>query len=137
MLRSENGFTLIELVLVLTLISILAIGVAAPRFVDVQSAANSAQRDATAAAIYDGLQAYFSDAIVNSSGAYPATLDAAPVGACVLQGDLNQLCFSSVLQIGVTRNWNKTGAQTYTHTGTNSEFTYNDVTGSFVCTANC
>lgn len=137
MCKNQSGFTLIELILVLALITILAGAYAMPLYINVQAQAWQAQRNATAAAVYDGLQSEFSDAILSNTGAYPNTLDIAPIGACVLRADLDEYCFSEVLQLGVTQNWNKTGNLTYLHTGTNSTFTYDDANGTFLCTGNC
>lgn len=128
---------MIELILVLVLITILAGTYAMPAYISVQTQAWQAQRDSTAAAVYDGLQAAFSDAALNSTGTFPNTLDAAPIGACVLRADLDEYCFSEVLQLGVTQHWNKTGDRTYLHTGTNSTFVYDESNGTFLCTGNC
>lgn len=135
--RDQQGFTLIEVLLVITLMGIIFAYVVGPQYVDLQQEAFEVQRDSTAIAVRDGIHGAFSDAVLNGGGTWPANLDSAPVGACVTQADSNQMCFAAVLQIGVVRDWNKAGPLTYVHTPTGSSFFYNPAAGTFVCTAGC
>lgn len=64
-MKSQNGFTLIELVIVIVLLGVLA-AIAVPRFINLQDDALRAQRDATAAAITSAMNINYAACAVNN-----------------------------------------------------------------------
>ena len=74
-INNQKGFTLIELVLVITILGILAVA-ALPSFIDITSQATTASRDGVVGAIREGLAIQYSyDLVINpTSAAYPTTL---------------------------------------------------------------
>lgn len=75
MFRGKRGFTLIELVMVITILGILAV-VAVPRFIDLREDAREASRHGVTAAIESGAQiSRAKDLIDGGAGTYPATWD--------------------------------------------------------------
>ena len=129
MFRKSAGFTMIELVIVITLLGILAV-VALPRFVNLTTTARQSARDGVTGSIRSGVALFrANDLVTGGSGAYPATLDAAANGACVN-------CFTTVLEQGVSdTHWSKNGlAYTYDDgdpATPNITYTYNPATGAF------
>jgi MSHA pilin protein MshB len=120
----RKGFTLIELVLVITILGILAVS-ALPSFINISTQAEQASRDGVSGAVRAGIALQrANDLVVNGPpGVYPATLDAAAVAAC---GAAN-LCFTGVLTQGVAdASWRKTVAApaTYTFSDGTTTFTY-------------
>jgi prepilin-type N-terminal cleavage/methylation domain-containing protein len=127
-LNSQSGFTLIELVLVITILGILAIA-AAPSFIDITADAQQSQRDGVAGAVREGINLQYANTLVSTgTGSYPATLDGAADGACTSAN----ACYGSVIKDVVTSAWTKAGL-TYTHDVTGSVFTYDPANGSFDC----
>jgi MSHA pilin protein MshA len=133
---NKKGFTLIELVLVITILAIVAIS-ALPNFTDVTTKAEAASMDTVVGAIQTGLQIYRSnDMTVNGPpGTYPAQLD--PVTANTACASSSP-CFGAILisPVGDFRNgrgWTKVsdtsysfndGSQTYS-------YTYDPAAGTF------
>lgn len=64
-MKSQSGFTLIELVIVIVLLGVLA-AIAVPRFVNLQDDALIAQRNATAAAITSAMNINFAECALNN-----------------------------------------------------------------------
>lgn len=64
-MKNQNGFTLIELVIVIVLLGVLA-AIAVPRFVNLQDDALLAQRNATAAAITSAMNINFAECALNN-----------------------------------------------------------------------
>lgn len=131
MVRKTGGFTMIELVLVISILGILAVA-ALPSFINVSTQARQASRDGVTGAVRSGIALYrANDLVVNGApGIYPATLDAANAAAC---GAAN-LCFGTVLAQGIGDNrWTKNSGTQYTYNDGTSNFvyTYSSVTGSF------
>lgn len=130
-LNNQKGFTLIELIMVITILGILAVA-AAPSFIDLTSQATSATVSGVAAAVQDGINMTYAQNAANGSAAFPTSLGSETDGnTCDTTG-----CFGSVLQQPITdANWTRTNATTYSYSdGTNSySCTYNTTTGVFTC----
>src|SRR3990167_3888441 len=112
MLRKQKGFTLIELVLVISILGILAIA-ALPSFINVSTQARQASRDGVVGAVRSGIALFrANDLVVNGPpGNYPAALDGAANAAASAANPI----YGSVLQSAVADGaWAKTAADVYT-----------------------
>lgn len=128
---TNKGFTLIELVLVITILGILAVA-ALPSFINVSTQARQASRDGVSGAVRSGIALFrANDLVVNGPpGIYPATLDAA-LNAAAAPGNP---IFTNVLSQGVADGrWTRVSATSYTYNdGTNTfTYTYTPANGSF------
>lgn len=131
-MKDRRGFTMIELVLVITILGILAVS-ALPNFIDVATKARQASRDGVSGAVRAGIALYRADDLVRNGppGIYPAALDAVANGAACAPG---AACFSTVVTNGITDGrWSKTNGTTYVYNDGTSSFTYTYSTanGSF------
>lgn len=131
MLRKTKGFTLIELVLVITILGILAVA-ALPTFINVSTQARQASRDGVSGAVRSGIAMFrANDLVVNGPpGIYPATLDGAAAGAAAP----GNLVFDTVLSQGIADGrWSKTNGTTYVYNDGTTAFTYtyNAANGTF------
>lgn len=129
----RKGFTLVELILVITILGILAVS-ALPRFIDVTTEAEQASRDGVVGAVRAGIALFRADDLVTNGapGNYPATLDG--VAADTDCGPTTA-CFDTVLTSGVTDdNWHKVTDTQYTFSDGTTTFTYDydNTSGTFV-----
>lgn len=119
----RKGFTLIELVLVITILGILAIS-ALPSFINISTQAEQASRDGVVGAIRAGVALQRANDLVTNGppGSYPATLDG--VGANTACSSAAP-CFTTVLTQGVSDgSWTKVSDTSYTFTDGTTTFTY-------------
>lgn len=127
-IKNQSGFTLIELILVITILGILAVAVA-PQFVNIQAEAQEAQRDGVAGSIRDGINMQFALTLAQTGvGTFPAAISTAPGAACA--GG----CFDLVLQSPVLTAWTYAAGAAqgdYTHTATGTTYTYTSADGTF------
>ncbi len=138
MKNNIQGFTLIELILVVTLLGILAVS-ALPKFYDVRAAATVSSHKAVAGGINDALGLFRSDAILNNTDIHMMEISplVADGGTCSPATP----CFNTLLNPGITDNkWIKMNIVTYIYNGTT---TYNYLApsmmtkGTFMCVAGC
>lgn len=79
-MKNQNGFTLIELVIVIVLLGVLA-AIAVPRFVNLEEDALLAQRNATAAAITSAMNINYAECAVNNHTPAAAN-QCSPISTC-------------------------------------------------------
>ncbi|MBI4366607.1 MAG: type II secretion system protein [Deltaproteobacteria bacterium] len=122
-MRGNRGFTLIELVLVITILGILAVS-AMPNFINVATQARQSSRDGVVGAVRAGIALFrANDLVVNGPpGNYPAALDAVANGTvCSAAAP----CFGNVVTNGITSgSWTKATATTWTFNDGTTTFTY-------------
>lgn len=99
-MRREEGFTLIELIVVIAIIGILA-AVAVPAFINVVNDAHNANIDGVAGSIRSWATMEASDALMNT-GSFTYPLPAAATIANVIEG-------------GAIADWSDDGAGTWTY----------------------
>lgn len=128
----ERGFTLIELVLVITVLGILAVA-AVPQFINVAQQAATASRDGVVGNVRSAISLQrMQNMVANGVDTPPATLDAALAGSTA--GPTN-LFFGAIMMEGLADDgWAKGGtAFTYIYTagGVASTYVYTPGTGAF------
>lgn len=131
-LKSKKGFTLIELVLVITVLGILAVA-ALPNFIDVSTNARQSSRDGVVGAVRAGVSLFRANDLVQNGppGSFPATLDAAADGTAASPA---APLFGNIMQQAISDDaWTKVNATTYTfNDGTTTfTYTYTPATGTF------
>lgn len=119
-ISDRKGFTLIELIMVIVVVSILAI-VAVPKFVDLSGDAKKAAEAGVVGGVRSGIMIQLA-----KNKAYPATLDAALNGLC----SKTNVCFTTVLDPGISEQWERVSATQYKGP-TGATYTYTPATGSF------
>ena len=130
MKSNQKGFTLVELVLVITVLGILAVA-ALPQFISVRGSALTASRAGTVGAIRTGISNLFAaEQVKTTPAAGPAALDAAAAGACTTANG----CFGNVLGTPVSDvNWVKTATgYTYTDGTLSCDYVYTASTASVI-----
>ncbi|OGQ06954.1 MAG: hypothetical protein A3G32_07085 [Deltaproteobacteria bacterium RIFCSPLOWO2_12_FULL_40_28] len=130
--NNQKGFTLIELVLVITILGILAVA-ALPNFIDVSTDAAEASRDGVAGAVREGVALYrANDLVVNGPpGSYPTDAQMSPNSG---QATTTNLLFTGVIQGGLADgSWtnNADGTYTYSNGTVSTIFTYAPAAGTF------
>ena len=121
-IRNKKGFTLIELVLVITILGILAV-MALPNFINISTDAEHSARDGVVGAVRAGVGLYRANDLVQNGppGSFPATLD----GASAAVASPSNLIFSSILQQGVADgSWTKSSDTVYVFDDGSTTFTY-------------
>ena len=129
-LNNQKGFTLIELIMVITILSILSIAVM-PTAIDIQDGAKMEMTKRVAAIVQDGININFSESIMNGTVGFIANadIDTNPIGACVR-------CFDGVLAQPINDEfWAKSDPNTWTYTNGSMVrvCNYDSVTGEFSC----
>jgi prepilin-type N-terminal cleavage/methylation domain-containing protein len=130
---SNKGFTLIELVLVISILALMAAS-ALPKFIDIGHEASLASKDGVVGAIQTGVQLYKAERMVKGLQPinYPQQLDnALPEERC----SASNLCFGSVLANGIAdERWAKIDNTHYFYVTPNEiyyNYTYSPATGKF------
>lgn len=127
-LKNQQGFTLIELVLVIVILGILAVA-ALPTFTDMSTQAATASMNGVVGAVRSGIGIYYSNELAQGrNGTYPAALGG--TGQCTAAAP----CFGAVITNGVTDDrWSANGTTfTYTGPGVTESFDYDPAAGTFI-----
>ena len=136
-MRNQKGFTLVELVLVITILGILAVA-ALPSFIDISTNARQSSMAGVVGAVRSGVSLYRSNDLVKNGppGIYPATLDAVAAGALSTASPF----FGTILQQPIAdKGWTKDAASAVTYIfndGTNTcTYVYVPASGAFTGTS--
>lgn len=132
-IKHQTGFTLIELILVIAILGILSIAVA-PSFSNLLTNAATTGGAGAASKIQSAINLQYSErALNNTTPFWIATLDGAANGACTTANP----CFGNAVQPITSGGWSRTNDTTYEYSnaGVNQTFTYDPVTGRFICSA--
>ena len=127
MQRADEGFTLIELVMVIVILGVLA-AVAIPVFVNLQTEANTAAEKGVVGGVRAGLQTYFIDTSRGNRTSYPTSLDGIADGTTASKA--NPLFTVVLTQGGITSDWKRVTVSTYSGP-TATVYTYTSGNGNF------
>lgn len=106
-MKNSKGFTMVELILVITILGILAVA-ALPQFISVTGAAHDAARDGVVGAVREGIALQHANNMANGSDTYPAILEDAAFASP---------WFDIVVANGVNDSrWTTADGLTYTYT---------------------
>lgn len=124
-LRSQEGFTLIELVIIILVLGILA-ATAVPRFYDLTAKAKAAAEKGVVGGVRGGIAIVYASNVLNSStGTFPATLGGANGAASTAN-----LLFSNVISPGIDADWTMANGSQYI--GPNGgTYSYTSAAGTF------
>ena len=130
--KNEQGFTLIELILVVAILGILAVAVA-PQVGNIMANSQTRSRQGTVGMVQSAVNTSFSNALANTGvGAWPANLDNEADGYVCSAAPTGVGCFGSVLAQPIrSADWRKTNGTTYQHIPSATNAVYAPGTGQF------
>lgn len=129
-LRSNGGFTLIELVIIILVLGLLA-ATALPRFLDLRSQAQQAAEKGVVGGVRGGIAiAYASNVLNTTTSTWPDQLDSYGTGT----NTTGTRYFSGVIDPGLDDgNWQKTGTSPDTYLGpAGNTYIYYASSGEFI-----
>ncbi|MBI1850608.1 MAG: type II secretion system protein [Planctomycetes bacterium] len=108
--RSDAGFTLIELVVIILILGVLS-AVAVPIFVDLRTQANAAAEEGVVGNVRSAIGLYYANQAASGTPRYPGSLDAGANNSTA--SNTNQFFTTVLAQGGVQRDWRKNGTGQY------------------------
>lgn len=106
-LRSQEGFTLIELVIIILVLGILA-ATAIPKFYDMSAKAKEAAEKGVVGGVRGGIAIVYASNLLNGSTNFPADLGGAAGPALP-----TNVLFSNVISPGIDADWSMSGTSVY------------------------
>jgi prepilin-type N-terminal cleavage/methylation domain-containing protein len=131
--KQKSGFTMIELIMVITALGFLAVA-ALPAYVNLIADAQTANEQGVANGVRAGIATQLvADYVAgNTNPVFPASLGGAANAVCTE----TNVCFTTVVPGGITENWRRMSSSTYRSPASDSNiWTYTSSNGSFVKTA--
>lgn len=133
--KSLTGFTLIELVMVITVLGALAV-IAIPQYFNLQLQAKTAGERGIVGGVRAGVMTQVANnAINNTSPIFPLALDAVDTTGGIVPCNTTNPCFLNVIPGGITEDWVKTQDASASYTGPETAgarvYTYSNTDGSF------